>query len=37
MLGHINVDKIQQVGEAIAAVHSKFAVVKEFNALSEAA
>jgi uncharacterized protein (DUF362 family) len=37
MLGHINVDKIQQVGEAIAALHSKFAVVKEFNALSEAA
>jgi uncharacterized protein (DUF362 family) len=37
MLGHINVDKIQQVGEAIAALRSKFAVVKEFNALSEAA
>jgi len=37
MLGHINIDKIQQVGEAIAALHSKFAVVKEFNALSEAA
>jgi uncharacterized protein (DUF362 family) len=37
MLGHINVDKIQQVGEAIAALHSKFAVVKEFDALSEAA
>jgi uncharacterized protein (DUF362 family) len=37
MLGHINIDKIQQVGEAIAALRSKFAVVKEFNALSEAA
>jgi uncharacterized protein (DUF362 family) len=37
MLGHINVDKIQQVGEAIAALRSKFAVVKEFDALSEAA
>jgi uncharacterized protein (DUF362 family) len=37
MLGHINVDKIQQVGEVIAALRSKFAVVKEFSALSEAA
>jgi uncharacterized protein (DUF362 family) len=37
MLGHINADKIQQVGEAIAALRSKFAVVKEFNALNEAA
>src|SRR6202051_4115848 len=37
MLGHIHVDKIQQVGEAIMALRSKFAVVKEFNALSEAA
>jgi uncharacterized protein (DUF362 family) len=37
MLGHINVDKIQQVGEVIAALRSKFAVVKEFNVLSEAA
>jgi uncharacterized protein (DUF362 family) len=37
MLGHINLDKIQQVGEAIAALRSKFAVVKEFNALSEPA
>src|SRR6202140_4165909 len=37
MLGHINADKIQQVGENIAAVRSKFAVVKEFSALSEAA
>jgi uncharacterized protein (DUF362 family) len=37
MLGHINADKIQQVGENISAVRSKFAVVKEFSALSEAA
>jgi uncharacterized protein (DUF362 family) len=37
MLGHINADKIQQVGEVIAALRSKFAVVKEFSALSEAA
>jgi uncharacterized protein (DUF362 family) len=37
MLGHINVDKIQQVGEAIAALRSKFAVVREFSALREAA
>jgi len=36
MLGHINADKIQQVGENIAAVRSKFAVVKEFSGLSEA-
>jgi uncharacterized protein (DUF362 family) len=37
MLGHINADKIQQVGENIAALRSKFAVIKEFSALSEAA
>jgi uncharacterized protein (DUF362 family) len=37
MLGHIKDDKIQQVGENIAAVRSKFAVVKEFSGLSEAA
>ena len=37
MLGHINIDKIQQVGEVIAALRSKFAVVKEFNALNEVA
>jgi len=37
MLGHIKADKIQQVGENIAAVRSKFAVVKEFSGLSEAA
>jgi uncharacterized protein (DUF362 family) len=37
MLGHINADKIQQLGEKIAAVRSKFAVVKEFSGLSEAA
>jgi uncharacterized protein (DUF362 family) len=37
MLGHINTDKIQQVGENIAAVRSKFTVIKEFSALNEAA
>jgi uncharacterized protein (DUF362 family) len=37
MLGHINADKIQQLGETIAALRSKFAVIKEFSALSEAA
>jgi uncharacterized protein (DUF362 family) len=37
MLGHINADKIQQVGENIRAVRSKFAVIKEFSALSETA
>ena len=37
MLGNIKADKIQQVGENIAAVWSKFAVVKEFSGLSEAA
>jgi uncharacterized protein (DUF362 family) len=37
MLGHINADKIQQVGEVIAALRSTFAVVKEFIALREAA
>jgi uncharacterized protein (DUF362 family) len=37
MLGHLNTDKIQQVGENIAALRSKFAVVKEFSVLSEAA
>jgi uncharacterized protein (DUF362 family) len=37
MLGHINTDKIQQLGETIAALRSRFAVIKEFSALSEAA
>jgi uncharacterized protein (DUF362 family) len=37
MLGHVKYDKIQQVGESIAAVRSKFAVVKEFSGLSDAA
>jgi uncharacterized protein (DUF362 family) len=37
MLGHVNGDKIQQVGENIAAVRSSFAVVKEFSSLREAA
>jgi uncharacterized protein (DUF362 family) len=37
MLGHINADKIQQLGETVAALRSKFVVIKEFSALSEAA
>jgi uncharacterized protein (DUF362 family) len=37
MLGHINADKIQQLGEPIAALRSKFEVVREFSALHEAA
>jgi uncharacterized protein (DUF362 family) len=37
MLGHVNANKIQQVGENIAAVGSKFAVVKVFSSLREAA
>jgi uncharacterized protein (DUF362 family) len=37
MLGHINANKIQQLGETTAALRSKFSVIKEFSALSEAA
>jgi uncharacterized protein (DUF362 family) len=37
MLGHVNANKIQQVGENIDTVRSKFAVVKEFSSLREAA
>jgi uncharacterized protein (DUF362 family) len=37
LLGHINANKIQQVGENIAALRSNFAVVKEFSNLREAA
>jgi uncharacterized protein (DUF362 family) len=37
MLGHVKCDKIQQIGESIAAVRSKFTVVKEFSGLSDAA
>jgi uncharacterized protein (DUF362 family) len=37
MLGHINVDKIQQVGESVEAVKARFALLPEFNRLREAA
>src|SRR6202140_5237927 len=37
LLGHVNTNKIQQVGENIAALRSNFAVVKEFSILREAA
>jgi uncharacterized protein (DUF362 family) len=37
MLGHVNVDKIQQVGENVEAVKARFAVLPEFNGLREAA
>jgi uncharacterized protein (DUF362 family) len=37
MLGHVNADKIQQVGENISAVESKFAVLPEFARLRQAA
>jgi uncharacterized protein (DUF362 family) len=37
MLGHINANKIQQVGESIDTVFSRFKVVHEFIGLSDAA
>ena len=37
MLGHVNVDKIQQVGESVEAVKARFALLPEFNGLREAA
>jgi uncharacterized protein (DUF362 family) len=37
MLGHVKADKIQQVGESIAAVRSPFAVLREFAHLQQAA
>ena len=37
MLGHVKSDKIQQVGESIASVRSKFAVVREFSRLCDPA
>ena len=37
MLGHVNSDKIQQLGEEITAVQSRFAVLPEFESLREAA
>ena len=37
LLGHVNTDKIQQVGESIEAVRSPFAVLREFAHLLQAA
>jgi uncharacterized protein (DUF362 family) len=37
MLGHVNADKIQQVGENIAALTSNFALLPEFRTLRQAA
>ena len=37
MLGHVKADKIQQVGESIASVRSKFGVVREFSSLCDPA
>jgi uncharacterized protein (DUF362 family) len=35
MLGHVNREKIEQVGEGVASVRSQFAVVEEFGRLRE--
>jgi len=35
MLGHVEVSKIQQLGESIAAVRTPFSVVPEFQSLVE--
>jgi len=35
MLGHMEISKIQQLGESIAAVRTPFAVVREFQSLRE--
>ena len=35
MLGHLKSDKIQQVGEAIDHVKTRFAVIPEFSRLAE--
>jgi uncharacterized protein (DUF362 family) len=37
MLGHIRVDRIQQVGENVEALRTKFAVIPEFEAIRDAA
>src|ERR1700680_2342252 len=37
MLGHIRVDRIQQVGENVKALRTKFAVIREFEAIRDAA
>jgi len=34
LLGHLQVDKIQQVGEQIASVRTPFAVLPEFQSLA---
>jgi uncharacterized protein (DUF362 family) len=35
LLGHLNAEKIEQLGESIASVRTPFAVLKEFNKLVE--
>ena len=35
LLGHLNAEKIEQLGESIASVRTPFAVLKEFNRLLE--
>jgi uncharacterized protein (DUF362 family) len=35
LLGHVNAEKIEQLGESIASVRTPFAVLKEFNKLRE--
>jgi uncharacterized protein (DUF362 family) len=35
LLGHVNTDKIQQLGESIASVRTPFAVLEAFQGLSE--
>jgi hypothetical protein len=35
LLGHLKVDKIQQLGESIASVRTCFAVLPAFQSLSE--
>jgi uncharacterized protein (DUF362 family) len=35
LLGHLKVDKIQQLGESIASVRTSFAVLPEFQAIAE--
>jgi hypothetical protein len=36
MLGHIQLEKIRQLGESIESTRTPFAVLKEFSVLSEA-
>jgi uncharacterized protein (DUF362 family) len=35
LLGHVNIDKIQQLGESIASVRTPFAVLEAFQSLTE--